>query len=195
MVAHHFNVSEGPRADEPISSAVEFAHAAIDAGADMYFGHGWHRILGIEIYKGKPIIYGMGNLFAQSQFLQKVPYDSFEVWNHDMDLLPTLQANDEPLHPGLDRPSPLWWSGATYEYEFDADRNLKSIKITPLELGREYSETEVVITRHTGAKCEGRPFVAHGENARLTLERIRDLSKLYGTEISIEGEVGYWRAK
>lgn len=194
MVGHHFNVSEGPRGDEPTSFAREFAHAVIDAGADMYFGHGWHRTLGIEIYKGKPIIYGMGNIFAQSQFLQKVPYDSFEVWNHDMDKLPTLLPQDEPLHPGLDRPSPLWWSSAVYEYEFDENRNIKSIKLTPVELGRDYSETEVIITRHTGQKCEGRPMIAHGENARLTLERFKELSALYGTEITIEGEVAYWRA-
>lgn len=194
MIAHHFNVSEGPRGDEPPAFARDFAHAAIDAGADMYFGHGWHRTLGIEIYKGKPIIYGMGNIFAQTQFLRKVPYDSFEVWNHDIDRLPTLMSYDEPLHPGLDLPSPLWWSSAIYEYEFDENRNIKSIKLTPVELGRDYSETEVIITRHTGEKCEGRPMIAHGENARLILERFRKLSRLYGTEITIEGDVGYWHA-
>ena len=39
----------------------EFAHAAIDAGADLVFGHGPHMILPVEAYKGRPIFYGLGN--------------------------------------------------------------------------------------------------------------------------------------
>lgn len=39
----------------------EFAHAAIDAGADLVIGHGPHMILPIELYAGRPIIYGGGN--------------------------------------------------------------------------------------------------------------------------------------
>jgi len=39
----------------------EFAHAAIDAGADLVFGHGPHTIAPLERYKNKMIIYGMGN--------------------------------------------------------------------------------------------------------------------------------------
>ncbi|KRE00892.1 hypothetical protein ASE63_26285 [Bosea sp. Root381] len=39
----------------------EFAHAAIDAGADLVLGHGPHMILPIELHAGRPIIYGGGN--------------------------------------------------------------------------------------------------------------------------------------
>jgi len=39
----------------------EFAHAAIDAGADVVFGHGPHTMLPIETYLGRPIFYGLGN--------------------------------------------------------------------------------------------------------------------------------------
>lgn len=46
---------------EVLSYQREFAHAAIDAGADLVFGHGPHMILPIEAYKGRPIFYGMGN--------------------------------------------------------------------------------------------------------------------------------------
>lgn len=40
-------------------------HAAIDAGADLVVTTGPHVLRGIEIYKGKPIFYGMGSLFFQ----------------------------------------------------------------------------------------------------------------------------------
>lgn len=39
----------------------EVAHALIDAGADMILGHHAHILKGIEIYRGKPIFYSVGN--------------------------------------------------------------------------------------------------------------------------------------
>jgi Bacterial capsule synthesis protein PGA_cap len=46
---------------------VDFAHAAVDAGADIFVGGHAHWPKGIEVYKGKPIFYGVGNfLFDQS---------------------------------------------------------------------------------------------------------------------------------
>jgi poly-gamma-glutamate capsule biosynthesis protein CapA/YwtB (metallophosphatase superfamily) len=39
----------------------EIAHAAIDAGADLVIGHGPHYELPIEVYRGKPIFYGLGS--------------------------------------------------------------------------------------------------------------------------------------
>jgi poly-gamma-glutamate synthesis protein (capsule biosynthesis protein) len=39
----------------------EIAHGAIDAGADIVIGHGPHYSLPIEVYKGKPVFYGLGN--------------------------------------------------------------------------------------------------------------------------------------
>jgi poly-gamma-glutamate capsule biosynthesis protein CapA/YwtB (metallophosphatase superfamily) len=40
----------------------DIGHAAIDAGADIVMGHGPHYCLPIEVYKGKAIFYGLGNL-------------------------------------------------------------------------------------------------------------------------------------
>jgi hypothetical protein len=39
----------------------EIGHAAIDAGADIVIGHGPHYSLPIEVYRGKPIFYGLGS--------------------------------------------------------------------------------------------------------------------------------------
>jgi poly-gamma-glutamate capsule biosynthesis protein CapA/YwtB (metallophosphatase superfamily) len=39
----------------------EIAHAAIDAGADMVIGHGPHYSMAVEVYKGRPIFYGLGS--------------------------------------------------------------------------------------------------------------------------------------
>ena len=37
------------------------AHAAIDAGADLVFGHGSHVLQRVEVYRGKPILYCLGS--------------------------------------------------------------------------------------------------------------------------------------
>jgi poly-gamma-glutamate synthesis protein (capsule biosynthesis protein) len=39
----------------------EIGHTAIDSGADIVIGHGPHYSLPIEVYRGKPIFYGLGN--------------------------------------------------------------------------------------------------------------------------------------
>jgi poly-gamma-glutamate synthesis protein (capsule biosynthesis protein) len=40
----------------------QIGRAAIDAGADVVVGHGPHYSLPVELYKGRPIYYGLGNL-------------------------------------------------------------------------------------------------------------------------------------
>jgi poly-gamma-glutamate synthesis protein (capsule biosynthesis protein) len=39
----------------------EIAHRAVEAGAGMVIGHGPHFSLPIEVYRGKPIFYGLGS--------------------------------------------------------------------------------------------------------------------------------------
>jgi poly-gamma-glutamate synthesis protein (capsule biosynthesis protein) len=46
---------------EVLAYMTEIAHAAIDAGADLVIGHGPHYVLPIELYRGKPILYGLGS--------------------------------------------------------------------------------------------------------------------------------------
>ncbi len=38
-----------------------FAHACVDAGADVVFGHGPHVVRGVELYKERLIAYSLGN--------------------------------------------------------------------------------------------------------------------------------------
>jgi len=54
--SHHWGLHQ-----DVLEYMTEIAHAAIDAGADLVIGHGPHFLLPVEVYKGKPIFYGMGN--------------------------------------------------------------------------------------------------------------------------------------
>ena len=53
--SHHWG-----RAQEVLDYQRQIAHAAVDAGAYIVMGHGVHYPLAIEIYKEKPIFYGLG---------------------------------------------------------------------------------------------------------------------------------------
>ena len=46
----------------------EFAHAVIDAGADIVFGHGPHVVRAAELYKDRFIIYSLGNFCTAGDF-------------------------------------------------------------------------------------------------------------------------------
>ena len=46
---------------EVLQYMTEIAHRAIDAGADLVIGHGPHYSLPVEVYKEKPIFYGLGS--------------------------------------------------------------------------------------------------------------------------------------
>jgi poly-gamma-glutamate synthesis protein (capsule biosynthesis protein) len=56
IASHHWGLFQ-----EVLEYMREIAHAAIDAGADVVIGHGPHFVLPVEVYKGRPIFYGMGN--------------------------------------------------------------------------------------------------------------------------------------
>ena len=45
-----------------------FAHAVVDAGADLVIGHGPHVVRAIEVYKGRLIAYSLGNFATYGRF-------------------------------------------------------------------------------------------------------------------------------
>ncbi len=55
----------------PEPGQVDFAHAAIDAGADLFIGGHAHWPKGIEMYKGKPIFYGVGNFLLDQSWSEE----------------------------------------------------------------------------------------------------------------------------
>ncbi|MAT54597.1 MAG: capsule biosynthesis protein CapA [Saprospirales bacterium] len=50
-----------------------FAHAVIDAGADVVFGHGPHVTRAVELYKGRFIAYSLGNFCTYGRFNLRGP--------------------------------------------------------------------------------------------------------------------------
>jgi poly-gamma-glutamate synthesis protein (capsule biosynthesis protein) len=61
VCSHHWGYRE-----DVLEYQQQYAHAAIEAGADLVFGHGPHHPQPIEIYRGKPIFYCVGSFFFES---------------------------------------------------------------------------------------------------------------------------------
>src|SRR5437763_10741072 len=47
--------------EDGLDYMTEIAHTAVEAGADIVIGHGPHYSLPVELYRGKPILYGLGS--------------------------------------------------------------------------------------------------------------------------------------
>jgi poly-gamma-glutamate capsule biosynthesis protein CapA/YwtB (metallophosphatase superfamily) len=83
---------------EPLVGHVRFAHALIDAGADIIFGHSGHVFQGVELYKRCPIMYCTGN------FIDDYAVD--EIERNDESFVFALEMNGSrmtrmTLHPTL----------------------------------------------------------------------------------------------
>ncbi len=89
---------------KPTSEQVELAHAIIRAGVDLILGHHAHHFQAMEIYKGKPIIYSMGNfIFDQNDpanqegFIVNMDYKGKKLSN--MSVIPFKILNKSRIVP------------------------------------------------------------------------------------------------
>ncbi|MGH9477379.1 MAG: CapA family protein [Terriglobales bacterium] len=156
-----------------------FAHDAIDAGADEFVASGPHRLRGIEIYKGKPIFYSLGNFFFELDDLEMTT----PGWMLRYGLNPALTTDSEyeQYHLRHNFHAPYWYQSVVAVTQFEHG-TLSEIRLYPVDLGY-----------HRIPQDRGVPHLAAPEEARQILERLQTLSAPYGTKIEIEGSVGIIR--
>lgn len=168
--------------EEPAGFAVEFARAAIDAGADVVAGHGPHLTLGVEIYKGRPILYSLGNFVFQNDNVPVFPAESYQRFGLGPEATPTDFLDARTGNGARGFPAqPEYWHGMVAECRFGGGK-LAELRLHPLDLGHGLPRSQ-----------RGRPVKARGATARAILERVQRLSKRHGTEIAIDGETGVVR--
>ncbi|MGH3292387.1 MAG: CapA family protein, partial [Trebonia sp.] len=152
VVSVHCHESGATREDPP-DFAVEFAHRAIDAGGDIVFGHGPHLDRGIEIYRGKPIFYALGNFIIQNETIPQQPWDFTQRFG----LPPTATTGDayrvrDSRSKGGLAQDPVGLQSVVAEAEF-RDGKLAEIRLHPVDLGLGTPER----------RRAGRPMLAQGE--------------------------------
>ena len=175
--------------DEPPEHARIMYHAMIDAGADVIAGTGPHQDRGIEIYKGRPIFYGIGDFILQNDTVLLEPQDQYENVGLSWGATPAdfYDVRAGYKGPGLGRPTkgqgvtPHNWQNGMHRVRFEGGK-LKEIRIYPVDLGYGKPRWQA-----------GRPLLAEGEVAQEILERYQRLSKPFGTRVQIKGDVGVIR--
>jgi poly-gamma-glutamate synthesis protein (capsule biosynthesis protein) len=156
-----------------------FAHQAIDAGADVFVGHGSHFPMGIEIYRGKPIFYSVGNFVFQNETVGFFPADAYERFDLDLkatpaDFLDARTSGGKKGHPS----DPAYWENMFAVCKFH-NRKLGEIRIYPIDQGFRRPRPQ-----------RGRPLLAEGEVANRVIDRVKRLSRRYGTEIAMRDGFG-----
>lgn len=176
--AHHFLETTGGYRGEGIPEAEhidtnssiadylpEFAHAAIDNGADLFQGTGVHALRGIEIYNNRPVFYGLGEFIRQ------------------MDVIGLAGRGDPQRSVGPpDAEFPVKFESIIAINEYEGGK-LKEVRIHPVD-GR-YDETKLA--------RRGIPRIAPPEIAQRILLRLQELSAPLGTDIQIVGNIGVIR--
>jgi poly-gamma-glutamate capsule biosynthesis protein CapA/YwtB (metallophosphatase superfamily) len=66
VVCHHNHLWEPIQIQVPAWQR-EFAKRCVDAGASIFIGHGVPMVQGMEIYRGVPLLYGLGNFVFQTE--------------------------------------------------------------------------------------------------------------------------------
>lgn len=171
--------------EEPGDFLPALAHAAIDAGAGAFLGTGEHRLMPIEIYKGRPIFYSLANFFW-SDMQEALPPDVVEA---NRDLLAKAYA-DPRKATDADLNALINANGFDDERVFQTvvavcrwDRGrMSEVRLYPVDLGYGLPLTK-----------SGVPRLAAPAVARSILERLQRISRPYGTVIAIEGNVGVIR--
>jgi poly-gamma-glutamate synthesis protein (capsule biosynthesis protein) len=178
IVAVHSHENAGHRS-VPAQFLVTFAHAMIDAGADVVAGGGPHVLRGIEIYKGRPIFYSLGNFLFENETLLRLPSENYETYN----LGPTAHVADfGDARTDSDRrgwPAERdYWESILAIPEWKGG-SLAELKIYPLSLGFGQSRA-----------TRGRPLLAEGATAQKILDDVTRLSKPFGTVVEIHDGTG-----
>jgi poly-gamma-glutamate synthesis protein (capsule biosynthesis protein) len=158
--------------EEQPEFVVEFAHRCIDAGADVFAGHGPHIFMGVELYRGKPIFYSLGNFIFQNDTLRHMPATPYERFGLHPYATPSeffdkRSANDTKGHAAT--PESLQSVVAVCEFH---QSNLREIKLYPVDLGFGRPRSQ-----------RGRPLLADADSGKKILERVGRLSEKYGTKV------------
>jgi poly-gamma-glutamate capsule biosynthesis protein CapA/YwtB (metallophosphatase superfamily) len=140
---------------------IELAHKAIDNGADIFVGHGVHTLRGVEIYKGKPIFYGVASF---------VQHEGPAIEVTDSSRSPEAQQSRQPDN------KEVLLTASRYE-----GGKLVEVRLYPVDCG---------IDGTRPVSKAGVPMSPSPEQARRILKHVQDLSRPFGTTISIEDNVG-----
>ena len=181
LVSIHAHETDAGDTTVPAMFLETFARRCVDAGADVIIGHGPHELRGIEIYKGKPIFYSLGNFLFETETVDLQPYDAYLNKKLPLDTKVGAYMDDRSKMGtvGYGVLPEIWFSVmAAWDME---DGKTTEIRLYPISLGMERVCSQ-----------KGVPVMTGDEKV---LEYLAELSAPYGTAMEIRDGVGYIRLK
>ncbi len=174
IVTSHSHEGTSDR-EVPAEFVVTFARAMIDAGADLWVGHGPHVLRGIEIYRGKPIFYSLANFVFQNEPVEHLPAEFYTDLDLPSDTMPSagFDRRNERSRGGFPAQQ-VYWESVVASPVF-ADGRLARIVLHPITLGYGKSRAQ-----------RGRPMLATPADGRRIIEHLAALSKPYGVTVSYD---------
>jgi poly-gamma-glutamate synthesis protein (capsule biosynthesis protein) len=181
VVSIHAHESASPK-DRwmPAEFVVEFAHAMIDAGADMVVGHGPHILRGIEVYKGKPIFYSLANFIFENDLVELQPSDNYEKTDLPNASLPsdyfTKRSKNDTVGFPADR---KYWQSVVAQVVYDNDRTLQEVRLHPVSMGFGQPRSK-----------RGQPYPSPAAEAEQIFKDLEEVCAPFGTTVSYKNGVG-----
>jgi poly-gamma-glutamate synthesis protein (capsule biosynthesis protein) len=163
---------------------ITFAHAMIDAGADVVTASGPHVLRGIEIYKGKPILYGLANFIFENETLQRQPPENYAPLGMTLesgagvgDFNERRSNNDTIGFPA----DPRIWESVIAMPKFEG-KHLAELKLYPISLGYKKPRPQ-----------RGWPMLADAAIARKIIDDVATFSTPFGTAVEFKDGLGVVR--
>src|SRR6266700_6972013 len=138
----------------------KWTHAEVDAGADIIVMHGAPLLHGVEIYRGRPIFYDLGN------FIYNLP--------------PTLTYIDEPMS----------WESVIACVQFQGKnlKSISFRPIALNNVGEGQPDIHNPYANNQFLDTRGLPSLVTGARAGYILQRLAEASKPFGTMLEIKGD-------
>lgn len=186
LVVVSLHAHEGQRGDSNSDTPADFimdaARRWIDAGADIFIGHGPHMLRGMEIYKGKPIFYSIGNFMFMFETVMRLPAEMYERHNLGHEATPAdvydIWSQRPDGEPGGFHADPRFWHSVVPMCRFEGGK-LAHIDLHP-----------VMLTLDGPRASRGVPSLADAERGVAILEELKQLSAPFGTEMKVETRDG-----
>jgi poly-gamma-glutamate capsule biosynthesis protein CapA/YwtB (metallophosphatase superfamily) len=187
MLADHVIVNShshepGNESVVPPPWLVEFAKECLDNGATAFIVHGPHQLRGIEVYRGKPIFYSLGNFIFHEELYDPLPSDFYELYDLPESALQSDLENIRFKDGTIGFPSnPVWYESVIAVTTFDGSK-MTDLKLLPIDLGQKLPRSQ-----------RGTPRMADRLQGKKIVERVAQLSTPFGTRIVYEDGVGVWQ--
>ncbi len=139
---------------------------AIDAGADFVLGSGPHVLRGIEVYKGRPILYSLSDFVYQYRTPGRIPVDLIHQRDGEIERPANVSVFDR-------RDPPQVMEGILARFTLNEGR-LKRLELIPITIDDE-------------GPLYGAPRLARDARAREIIANLQRLSAPYGTRLVDKG--------